>query len=102
MKREEVFVYSNPKTIPDNVQITSQKTFTSAQSIKKKTIGPNWKWKKRDVETYLPEYSAPMGVVEEYFAEFATPTDIFLALITDILDKIVYQSNLHTTRRDKI
>lgn len=51
---------------------------------------PNRKWKKRGVETYLPEYSANTGVVDEHFAECTTATDIFLVLISDVLDNIVY------------
>lgn len=94
-------VYSISNTVPDNSHPEETVASTHEQS-KKKTIEPNRKWKKRDVETCLPAYSANTGVVEEHFAECTTATDIFLVLISDTLDNIVYQSNLYATQRGKI
>ena len=42
------------------------------------------------------------GVIEDYFAHCSTPTDIFLVLIGDIIDNIVYQSSLYATQKDKV
>ncbi|CAG9566605.1 unnamed protein product [Danaus chrysippus] len=63
---------------------------------------PNRKWKKRDLSTSLPEYIADTGVVDDWFAHCTTPTDIFLVLIDDIVDNIVYQSNLYATQKSKV
>lgn len=63
---------------------------------------PNRKWKKRDLSTSLPEYIADTGVVDDWFAHCTTPTDIFLVLIDDIVDIIVYQSNLYATQKSKV
>lgn len=42
--------------------------------------------------TYLPENSpTPNGSIEEYFTEFALPNDYSLALVTVVLDNVVYQ-----------
>ncbi|OWR48826.1 putative piggyBac transposase Uribo1 [Danaus plexippus plexippus] len=63
---------------------------------------PNRKWKKRDLDTIIPEYVLDTGVVEDDFAHCSTPTDIFLVLIEDIIDiDIVYQ-NLYAIQRDKV
>lgn len=76
---------------------------TLAQSLqsKKRVPEPNRKWKKRDAETYLPEYSENTSVVDECFSKCSTPTDVFLVLIDTIIDDIVYQSNLYATQNDK-
>ncbi|KAF9818522.1 hypothetical protein SFRURICE_012546, partial [Spodoptera frugiperda] len=63
---------------------------------------PNRKWKKRDLDTILPEYHADTGVVENCFAHCTTPTDIFLVLIGGIIDNIVYQSNHYATQKGKV
>lgn len=100
---QEVTVYSiNPNSIVNDQQQTEEIVAPVNEQSKKKTIEPNRKWKKRDVETYLPEYTANTGVVEEYFSKCTTATDIFLVLISDVLDNIVYQSNLYAIQRDKI
>lgn len=79
-----------------------QSANTSSHRTNQRLPEPNRKWKKRDLNTILPEYSAATGVVEDYFAHCATPTDVFLVLIEDIIDNIIYQSNHYATQKGKI
>lgn len=75
---------------------------TSSHRPNQRLPEPNRKWKKRDLDTILPEYHADTGVVENCFAHCTTPTDIFLVLIGGIIDNIVYQSNHYATQKGKV
>lgn len=43
---------------------------------RQRVVEPNRKWKKRQLETTLPEYSADTGVIEDLFAQCTKPTDM--------------------------
>ncbi|XP_045535373.1 uncharacterized protein LOC123721249 [Papilio machaon] len=75
---------------------------TSSHRTNQRLHEPNRKWKKRNLDTILPEYIADTKVVEDCFAHCTTPTDIFLVLIGDIIDNIVYQSNHYATQKGKV
>lgn len=97
-----------PSLVPDNshdVQpSTSGSTSRTSQTPARPRPGPepNRRWKKREVENSLSQYSGSTEVVEEFFAHCHTPTDIFLVLIDGLLENIVYQSNLFATQKDKV
>ena len=75
---------------------------TSSHRTNQRLPEPNRKWKKKDLNTFLPEYILNTGVIEDYFSHCSTPTDIFLVLVGDIIDNILYQSNLYATQKDKV
>ncbi|GBP21587.1 hypothetical protein EVAR_9772_1 [Eumeta japonica] len=79
-----------------------QPDLLSANRTSQRLAKPNRKWKKRDLSTFLPEYIGDTGVIDDWFAHCTTPTDIFLVLIEDIVDNIVYQSNHYATQKSKI
>ena len=92
-----------PSPIPgSSVQTDLPSANTSSHRTNQRLPEPNRKWKKKDLDTILPEYVLDTGVIEDYFAHCNTPTDIFLVLIEDIIDNIVYQSNLYATQRGKV
>lgn len=100
-----------PSTTEPGAPSTSrtQPNSTSTESVpplkntrQKAAAEPNRKWKKRDLESCVPEYLANTGVAQELFSHCITPTDIFLVLISPTLDNIVYQSNLYATQKDKV
>ena len=92
-----------PSPIPgSSVQTDLPSANTSSHRTNQRLPEPNRKLKKKDLNTFLPEYILNTGVIEDYFAHCSTPTDIILVLIGDIIDNIVYQSNLYATHKDKV
>ena len=89
-----------PSPIPgSSVQTDLPSANTPSHRTNQRLSEPNRKWKKKDLNTFLPEYILNIGVIEDYFADCSTPTDIFLVLIGDIIDNIVYQNNLYAERQ---
>ena len=62
----------------------------------------NRKWRKRELQSNIPEYNFPVGAFEDEFLTCDTLTDIFLHLIDIELDNIIYQSNLYAIQREKV
>lgn len=97
-----------PSLVSDNSHYvqpsTSGSTSRTPQTLARPRPGPepNRRWKKREVENSLSQYSGNTEVVEEFFANCYTPTDIFLVLIDGLLENIVYQSNLFAAQKDKV
>ncbi|CAG4953043.1 unnamed protein product [Parnassius apollo] len=71
-------VYASLIPIP-SPQIALPSTNTSMpRATRPKVVEPTKrKWKKRNLETNISEYNANTEVVEEFFAHFTKPTDIF-------------------------
>jgi len=66
-----------------------------------KSYEPKQKWSKKTKITYIPDYCLPTGLVNDLF-HGETATSVFLELLDDFLDHLVFQTNLYTTQRDKI
>ncbi|KAK4874318.1 hypothetical protein RN001_013678 [Aquatica leii] len=58
-------------------------------------------WKKKNVETILPNYYELEGLVEAFFAECETPTDVFRKVLGDVVEDITFQSNLYSVQKNK-
>ncbi|KAG5899689.1 hypothetical protein JTB14_015179 [Gonioctena quinquepunctata] len=60
------------------------------------------KWKKRAITTNIPSYSMDENPIEEHFQHCSTYTDYFLTVLgPNIVEYIVYHSNLYATQRGK-
>jgi hypothetical protein len=49
----------------------------------------------------MPDYSFLEGPIEEEFINCNLPTDVYLHLLGEVIDNVVYQSNLYATQRNK-
>lgn len=62
---------------------------------------PCRKWKKLEKSTEIPDYGIPEGINHNMFASCNTASDVYLELVRDALEGIVYQSNLYGTQNNK-
>lgn len=60
----------------------------------------NRKWKKAAAEELMPEFHYPEGPVETEFIDCKSVTDVYLRLLGESVDDIVFQSNLYATQRN--
>lgn len=88
----------NKNTSSDS--ITSSIT-TNADETEESYYEPNRKWSKKNKTTDIPNYCLSTGPVDELF-HGETATSVFLELLDGFLDRLVFQTNLYGTQRDKI
>lgn len=94
----------NDVEIPQDIEETEERNEQTQDTNrgKKATVEVNRKWKKKDIETVIPEYTVPEGPIEEHFSQCQTFSDYFLTVLgSSTLKDIVYQSNLYATQRHK-
>lgn len=60
------------------------------------------RWKRTPAEEIIPDYHISEGPVESQFIGCNSPTDVFLRVMGDSVEDIVFQSNLYATQRNKV
>lgn len=90
---------SKSSSSSSNIPETSGLARGEKQKVKNNPVEPNRLWRKRETEKYLPPYAHPESVVEGYFEMCFTPTDFFIKIVDDVIEDIVYQSNLFATQK---
>lgn len=61
----------------------------------------NRRWKKALIDEYMPNYNFPEGPDEAEFIGCSSATDVYLRVVGESIDDIVFQSNLYATQNNK-
>lgn len=90
----------NIETKTKKEKILKTKTKKDSKNDEQEEI--NRRWKKREVETKIPEYSEEAGPVTDIFENCQTANDFFDKFIEPIIDNIFFQTNLYAVQRNKV
>ncbi|XP_075215404.1 uncharacterized protein LOC142321292 [Lycorma delicatula] len=92
----------NYKTKKVDSKCSAKKRRPKSKTVKEPTGEEiHRKWRKQEKATVISDYSLPTGVDCNLFAHCNTGTEIFIEIVRETLENIVYQSNLYATQRHK-
>ena len=87
--------------IDDGQPAQSASSCESSVVVENNQYNQNRHWKKKSKNaTNAGEFTAPEGPISDHFTDCTNPIDIFLKYLdTEIIDNILYQSNLYITQK---
>ena len=92
---------NNPKLMMVNQPAQSAFSCESSVIVENNQYNQNRHWKKKSKNaTNAGEFTAPEGPISGHFTDCTNPIDIFFKYLdTEIIDNILYQSNLYITQK---
>lgn len=101
LSNTSIFGHVTPDNTPTPEYIDNN-IIELAVNITPDPVDGNRQWrKKNEITAALPDFEKSLGYNQVMFGGCKTPTDIFLKLISPIIENILYQSNLYATQKNK-